>query len=72
VSEIEGKLGGILAKTKSADILIDKMVKETQEWLRTVSEIFFLRMGLKNSSKENELVRIHLAAFLLCFPFRKA
>jgi hypothetical protein len=35
VEEIEDKLIGISAKFKSADILIDKMTKEAQEWLRT-------------------------------------
>jgi len=35
ISEIEEKLIGISAKFKSADILMEKMVKETQKWLQT-------------------------------------
>ena len=36
VDEIEEKLIGISAKFKPADILMDKMTKEAQEWLKTI------------------------------------
>jgi hypothetical protein len=39
IKEIEDKLIGISAKFKSADILMDKMTKEGQEWFRTRLEI---------------------------------
>lgn len=39
IKEIEDKLIGISAKFKSADILMDKMTKEGQEWFRTGLEI---------------------------------
>lgn len=39
IREIEQKLNGILAKFESADVLIEKMRKEAQEWLSSVLEI---------------------------------
>jgi hypothetical protein len=39
VSEIEDKLIGLSAKFKSANLLMGKMIKEAQEWLRTGLEI---------------------------------
>lgn len=57
VSAIERKLSGILAKTQSADLLICEMEKEAQEWFRTVSENFSLRMGENKSFTEEESSR---------------
>ncbi len=48
VEDIKTKLSGILAKTKSANSLMDEMKKESQEWLKTRLEIFSVRMGGKN------------------------
>lgn len=41
VSDIERKLSGLLAKTKSADILISEMEKETQDRAKRLSVNLF-------------------------------
>lgn len=47
VEEIEKKISGILAKTQSADILMEEMRKEAQEWIKIRLEKNFLRLGKK-------------------------
>jgi hypothetical protein len=58
VEEIEKKLSGILAKTESANTLMDEMRKEAQEWVKTGLEKKSLRMGETNfetKSMENTI-----------------
>jgi hypothetical protein len=52
VSNIETKLSGLLAKTKSADTLMLEMEKETQEWVQKLSVNGFLLEGIKNTENK--------------------
>jgi hypothetical protein len=50
VDELEKKTAGLLEKTKSADVLMEEMRKEAQEWVKTRLEIFSLADGQIKSS----------------------
>lgn len=50
VDELEKKTAGLLEKTKSADVLMEEMRKEAQEWRKTGLENFSVVDGQKKTS----------------------
>ena len=57
VETIEKKIAGVLAKLESANVLMDKMQKEAQKWLNSISFTENLRKGI--NYKESNIPNIH-------------